>query len=305
MDTTASSIDHDLLCVGCGYNLRMQPRDGRCPECAKPVAESLSGFVLHGADPAWCRSTARGLYILSWATVLLISRPMNSLLFGFIGTTYGVPGIQLSAHITNWLEFPAKFALFVGAWWITQSDSAIPHQDRWLRMIIRIASLALLIVTLWEVAVYINSLRTYGFIFLPGPPAPTWQPNMFQQLIKRAIPWFWLLRTPTFELGLGVLLWRWFKRCGRNNYQRLIYATIILAIVIQICWVIIRMLASQNPGQTYDPWDLTTYTFKNWFVIATHFFHITLLILCLIATRAAAATMLRPPTIPENKNEST
>jgi hypothetical protein len=34
-------VSTDLACVGCGYNLRTQPLEGACPECAMPVTESL------------------------------------------------------------------------------------------------------------------------------------------------------------------------------------------------------------------------------------------------------------------------
>ncbi len=36
------SKPHDPTCDECGYNLTMSPTDGCCPECGKPVADSLS-----------------------------------------------------------------------------------------------------------------------------------------------------------------------------------------------------------------------------------------------------------------------
>lgn len=43
----------DLPCIGCGYNLRTLPDDGRCPECNRPVRSSL-------AEPIW-RGSSREL----------------------------------------------------------------------------------------------------------------------------------------------------------------------------------------------------------------------------------------------------
>ncbi|HEX4053888.1 MAG TPA: hypothetical protein VHX86_06455 [Tepidisphaeraceae bacterium] len=36
-----ATIDRDVLCRACGYNLRGLSRTGRCPECAADVAISL------------------------------------------------------------------------------------------------------------------------------------------------------------------------------------------------------------------------------------------------------------------------
>src|SRR5688500_18541478 len=35
-------VDHDLPCARCGYNLRTLDAGANCPECAAPVAHSLS-----------------------------------------------------------------------------------------------------------------------------------------------------------------------------------------------------------------------------------------------------------------------
>jgi hypothetical protein len=36
-----ATIDDDVQCVHCGYNLRTMPVDGDCPECGAPVEETL------------------------------------------------------------------------------------------------------------------------------------------------------------------------------------------------------------------------------------------------------------------------
>src|SRR4051794_11063247 len=40
---TSQTIQHDLPCLGCGYNLRGLRGEGQCPECGLPVAESIAG----------------------------------------------------------------------------------------------------------------------------------------------------------------------------------------------------------------------------------------------------------------------
>ena len=47
----------DILCEGCGYTLNGLPQDGRCPECGKPIAESVGHPRI---PPAWERRGALG-----------------------------------------------------------------------------------------------------------------------------------------------------------------------------------------------------------------------------------------------------
>lgn len=42
--------ESDILCEGCGYTLNGLPEDGRCPECGKPLAESIDAAR---TAPAW------------------------------------------------------------------------------------------------------------------------------------------------------------------------------------------------------------------------------------------------------------
>lgn len=74
----AGLIAGDLACIDCGYNLRTQPAAGRCPECARPCAESLSGFWLRSASPEWLDTVANGYGFLCaggfglWALVFVL-----------------------------------------------------------------------------------------------------------------------------------------------------------------------------------------------------------------------------------------
>jgi hypothetical protein len=36
-------IDHDLMCMSCGYNLRGLSPDGRCPECGSLIVATING----------------------------------------------------------------------------------------------------------------------------------------------------------------------------------------------------------------------------------------------------------------------
>lgn len=60
-------VQEDLGCVGCDYNLRTRPLDGVCPECGRPVRETI-------AFPRLSRSASRWLTsLVDSVTVLLIA----------------------------------------------------------------------------------------------------------------------------------------------------------------------------------------------------------------------------------------
>ena len=60
--TESGRIDGDLGCRSCGYNLRMQPIPGACPECGATIDEVVrdANDGLDRADPGWRARTARG-----------------------------------------------------------------------------------------------------------------------------------------------------------------------------------------------------------------------------------------------------
>ena len=59
-----------MPCATCGYDLRMQPREGICPECATPVQKAieLAAVPLRPAwrdsDPRWRRRVLAGTWVL-------------------------------------------------------------------------------------------------------------------------------------------------------------------------------------------------------------------------------------------------
>ncbi|MCH8253080.1 MAG: hypothetical protein IID36_11570 [Planctomycetes bacterium] len=61
IDRTTMTVATDALCAGCDYNLRTLPIASLCPECSRPVVESLGAVDLQFADPAWVARVRRGL----------------------------------------------------------------------------------------------------------------------------------------------------------------------------------------------------------------------------------------------------
>jgi len=71
--TTAppAAMAEDLPCHVCGYDLRAQPPDGICPECAAPVAEARRAAAIprrpawRDSDPRWRRRILAGAWLLA------------------------------------------------------------------------------------------------------------------------------------------------------------------------------------------------------------------------------------------------
>lgn len=66
------TVEADLQCVCCGYNLRGLATSGSCPECGSPVATSTVGLALEHADPEWLGRVDLGLRMLCSAPLLLL-----------------------------------------------------------------------------------------------------------------------------------------------------------------------------------------------------------------------------------------
>ena len=65
----AGTIEIDISCTRCGYNLRSLAVDGQCPECNASVSASLNADRLMFADPNWLLGIARGLTVILWSLV--------------------------------------------------------------------------------------------------------------------------------------------------------------------------------------------------------------------------------------------
>lgn len=68
LDASGRIID-ELRCVRCGYNLKLQPAGGRCPECGEPCLTTLNLSQLRRSPAAWLDRVA-GAVQLVWLGLL-------------------------------------------------------------------------------------------------------------------------------------------------------------------------------------------------------------------------------------------
>jgi MFS family permease len=96
--TTASAsgnetIDTDLSCIYCGYNLRGLAMTGRCPECGHSVDRSVRGDLLRYANRKWLRKMSLGLSLVFF--------PVMSIIISALAAFFIIP--LALADIAPWL----------------------------------------------------------------------------------------------------------------------------------------------------------------------------------------------------------
>jgi len=94
----------DILCEDCGYTLNGLPESGRCPECGKPMAESLG---TRRTGPPWEMPGVRPLRAFVSTTLQVLFRPTN-----FYRTLRTRPNFSAarSFALLHWLLASAMFA---------------------------------------------------------------------------------------------------------------------------------------------------------------------------------------------------
>ncbi len=61
----------EILCRGCGYNLKGLPAHGLCPECGVAIRVSTDGDSLRASQPDWLAHLARWNGICAWMILLM------------------------------------------------------------------------------------------------------------------------------------------------------------------------------------------------------------------------------------------
>ncbi|MBI1190941.1 MAG: hypothetical protein GC200_09710 [Tepidisphaera sp.] len=88
-----------LPCIGCGYDLRGLNPAGVCPECGRPVADTLDGNRLWRADPAWLKRVLNGLSLALLAMILsVLSWALSQALGAFRIGPSGITATNLSGY---------------------------------------------------------------------------------------------------------------------------------------------------------------------------------------------------------------
>lgn len=86
-DAKSDAVSH-IACITCGYDLRGQSIDSKCPECGMPVERSIRGDLLQYANRDWMRSVTRGAALVKWGvwcvTAYIPLMVVVAILFGIV-----------------------------------------------------------------------------------------------------------------------------------------------------------------------------------------------------------------------------
>jgi len=138
------TIEHDLACVSCGYNLRTLSAAARCPECGSRVSKSLSGGVLED-DPAWLVKVRGGAVLLAWFTGLLLAGFALACMWQALGAlASGIGHFGTLEYAGNVIVVYGLLILFcVGAYLVTAPATRKANRSSLFRVIARYGGLPL------------------------------------------------------------------------------------------------------------------------------------------------------------------
>ncbi len=105
----AEFIQTDIPCSQCGYNLRGQAREGRCPECGSAVMEAFRRGQLTYADRDWLIRVRSGVNLVFWGIAcsiifMCICMIVAAWYFGQRAPHFN-PALPPSAP--SWIQIPA------------------------------------------------------------------------------------------------------------------------------------------------------------------------------------------------------
>lgn len=121
----SSTIDSDLPCRRCGYNLRGLICSGACPECGHAVAESARRNLLKDSDPSYAWALAVG------AVLMILGLGLSSFSSALIPPTMVIEylDVQSWTGLAVLLIAIAIFVMSVGLWKVTTIDPSV-FEDR-------------------------------------------------------------------------------------------------------------------------------------------------------------------------------
>lgn len=170
--------DAETLCIDCGYSLRGLPVDGKCPECGKPVADSIRGELLINRSPEYVRKLTRGISlvlngILLWFVLKILAGPALTIALPIF--QYNAGNFYVSPPLIDFALALAGFLvsgmIFYGYWLFTARDPGDPVRNRATaaRVVVRAAVITQLVGQLFSLVGSTMMLSIGAQSVVPNP----------------------------------------------------------------------------------------------------------------------------------------
>lgn len=137
--TTTQTLLSDRRCVSCGYNLRGIAVAALCPECSRPVADSLRGELLQYADAAFIQKLLKGCNLIIWSWWAILIAGLAASVLGF-----AIPSIASQANATADVVYAAlSLTILLGYFLLTEPDPQLESEEspKSARRIVRSAAI--------------------------------------------------------------------------------------------------------------------------------------------------------------------
>jgi hypothetical protein len=126
------TIEHEIECIGCGYNLRGLPSGDICPGCGGAIQPPVESTDLSSHDRRWLRYVSSGLQLALIRYFILVSYPLFRLI-NYIDTPE-VRAIErfFRRQDIGWGLLYLYLAVFWPSYWLLTADPgrAIPPVSR-------------------------------------------------------------------------------------------------------------------------------------------------------------------------------
>jgi hypothetical protein len=138
----SSTLEADLFCVRCGYDLRTLTAESLCPECGLPIRDTIA----NRADVGWLRVVRRGLTALIIVAALTIVIFVASMALPLMpryaaGLWPYLFRFFLWASFFLRLSYPASAVVqILAVLWLTRPPDYVPASLRALRRLARVVT---------------------------------------------------------------------------------------------------------------------------------------------------------------------
>jgi MFS family permease len=138
----------DVICLGCGYNLRALELAGHCPECNWPIARSIHGDLLRYADAHWRTGLKRGVWLVHRGLFVAVTGMILIIVFSaFIATLNlsSMVALMISGLLIAMASMASMVAapimIIIGWWFACTRDPAESESTATERSLLRITGM--------------------------------------------------------------------------------------------------------------------------------------------------------------------